>query len=66
MSVLRAFPNYSATGNTLGVAQTVSATGDAELHLEGEEGGNMAAHVAMVESGKLNSKQKLVIYIYIN
>lgn len=50
-----------ATGNTLGVAQKVSATGDAELHLEGEEGGNIAAHNAMVYKGRLNSEQTLDI-----
>jgi hypothetical protein len=51
----------SATGNTLGVAQTVSVTGDAELHLEGEEGGNLAGQSAIVENGRLNSKQTLDI-----
>jgi len=51
----------SATGNTLGVAQTVSATGNAALLLEGEEGDNMAAHVAVVNNGRLNSKQTLDI-----
>jgi hypothetical protein len=51
----------SAKGNTLGVAQTVYATGDAELLLEGEEGGNMAGQSAIVENGRLNSKQTLDI-----
>ncbi len=51
----------SATGNTLGVAQTVSVTGDAALLLEGEEGGNLAGQSAIVENGRLNSKQILDI-----
>ena len=51
----------SATGNTLGVAQTVSVTGDAALLLEGEEGGNLAGQSAIVENGRLNSKQTLDI-----
>jgi len=51
----------SATGNTLDVAQTVSATGNAALLLEGEEGGNLAGQYARVENGRLNSKQTLDI-----
>jgi hypothetical protein len=51
----------SATGNSLGVAQTVSATGDAELCLDGEEGGNIAANAVAVNNGRLNSKQTLDI-----
>ncbi|NAS88493.1 hypothetical protein C4E24_01965 [ANME-1 cluster archaeon AG-394-G21] len=51
----------SATGNTLGVAQAVAVTGDAELLLEGEEGGNMAMNAVAVENGRLNSKQTLDI-----
>jgi len=51
----------SATGSTLGVAQTVSATGDAKLQLEGEEGGNRAGQYASVENGMVSSRQALVI-----
>ncbi|MEA2051453.1 MAG: hypothetical protein U9O90_01330 [Euryarchaeota archaeon] len=41
----------AATANTLYADQSVSATGDAELHLEGEAGDNKAGHYATVESG---------------
>ncbi len=51
----------SATGNTLGVAQAVSVTGDAELILVGEESGNMAGQYASVENGMVSSRQALVI-----
>lgn len=46
----------AATADTLHADQSVSATGDAELHLEGEEGDNKAGHYASVERGTLNSK----------
>ena len=45
-----------ATADTLHADQSVSATGDVELHLECEQGDNKAGHYATVESGTLNSK----------
>jgi hypothetical protein len=51
----------SATGNTLGVDQEVSVTGDTDLHLEGEKADNKAGQNAGVENGTLNSKQTLDI-----
>ena len=51
----------SATANTLGVDQEVSATGDTDLHLEGEKADNKAGHDAGVNSGTLQSKQTLRI-----
>jgi hypothetical protein len=58
---INAKSSTSATANTLGVDQTVSAAGDAELLLEGEEGDNTAGHGAIVVNGRLNSKQTLDI-----
>jgi len=43
--------SYTADSGGESVSLSVSATGDAELHLEGEEGDNKAGHYATVESG---------------
>jgi hypothetical protein len=46
----------AATADTLHADQSISVTGDAKLHLEGEEGDIKAGLYASVERGTLNTK----------
>jgi len=52
----------SVTGDTIGMAQTVSATGDAKSALSGIQGGDSAMQKVEVRSGSLSSTQNMNIW----